>query len=121
MSHAPGRARGRPFISTRPKFLTSSSRDGQRRHVKIIQAGSIATGDPRIVVGGRLACSSSGTPARIFAIGETLTRCAIVRAPHLVVDTDDVSQANADGLLLEVLETTLPRKKSLGSMPFLNR
>jgi len=71
--------------------------------------------------GAGLACSSSGSPARIFAIGETSTRCAIVRAPHHVVDTDDVSQANADGLLLEVLETTLPRKKSLGSMPFLNR
>jgi hypothetical protein len=32
----------------------SSSSDGQLRHVKIVHAGGVAAGDPRIVVRGRL-------------------------------------------------------------------
>ena len=52
-----------------------------------------------------LACSSSGTPARI---SERILRdrgrqlaVPIIRAPNHVVGADDVAQANADGVLLE--------------------
>jgi hypothetical protein len=53
-----------------------------------------------------LACSSAGTPARKFARilrdwGKRRFAVRIVGAPHHVVDADDVSQANADGILLK--------------------
>ena len=53
-----------------------------------------------------LACSSSGTPGQdlrqdLPRLGKRRLAVRIVRAPHHVVDADDVAQANADGVLLE--------------------
>src|SRR5207245_1111790 len=44
---------GTPSSSIR-REVHSSSRDGQPRHVKIVHAGGVAAGDPRIAVRGKL-------------------------------------------------------------------
>jgi hypothetical protein len=53
-----------------------------------------------------LACSSTGTPGQdvrqdLPRLGKRRFAVRIVGAPHHVVDADDVSQANADGILLK--------------------
>jgi hypothetical protein len=42
-----------------------------------------------------------GSPPGSSAIGETSTHCTDSPSPHHVVDADDVSQANSDGVLLK--------------------
>jgi hypothetical protein len=91
----------------------------QLRHVKIVQAGGVAAGDPRIGVRGRLGLFVVRHPGQDLArLGKRRPAVRIIRAPHHGVDADDVAQANADGVLLE-LKTTLRRKKSLGKMAYL--
>jgi hypothetical protein len=68
------------------------------RHLKDCTRGAVLP--PAI-----LACSSSGTPARIsariFRDWRNVDSVRIIRAPHHVVDADDVAQANAIASSLE--------------------
>jgi hypothetical protein len=72
----------------------SSSRGGQLRHVKIVDAGGVPAGDLGLFV-LRHALQD------LARLRKGRLAMRIVRALHHVVDADDVMQANADGLLLE--------------------
>jgi hypothetical protein len=78
--------------------IMSSSSGGQPRRVKAVHAGSIAAGDLGLFV-----VRHPGQDLRqdLPRLGKCRLAVRIVRAPHHVVDADDVSQANADGVLLE--------------------
>jgi len=54
----------------------------------------------------------------VGAGGQPRHAVRIVRAPHHVVDADDVAQANADGAFVNA-QHDVRRKKSLGLMPSL--
>src|SRR5712691_5709674 len=93
----------------------------QPRHVKIVHAGGVAAGDPRIGVRGRLGLlvvRHSGQDLRqdFPRLGKRRFAVRIVRAPHHVVDTDG-SRRRMPMASSWKLKTTLRRKKSLGSMP----
>src|SRR6516162_8749466 len=75
-----------------------SSRSGQPRHVKTVHAGGVAAGDLGLfVVWHALQDLRQDLPR----LGKRRLAVRIVRAPHHVVDADDVAQANTDGVLLE--------------------
>jgi hypothetical protein len=96
---------GTPSSSIR-REVGSSSRDGQPRHIKIVHAGGVAAGLFVVRHPGQ----------DLPRLGKRRLAVRIVRALHHVVDADDVSQSNADGVLSWKLSTILRRKKSLGSM-----
>src|SRR6266478_9405142 len=90
------------WVRPRPEFLLSSG-DGQPSQVEIVHAGGVAAGDLGLFV-----VRHPGQDLRqdFPRLGKRRLAVRIVRAPHHVVphpgvDTDDVSQANADGVLLE--------------------
>ena len=92
-------------------LVGASRRDGQPRHVEIVDAGGVAAGDPRIVARGRLGLfvvrrALEDLRQRSCAIGEMSTRCAGSPSPTSCCPkscsrADDVAQADADGVLLE--------------------
>src|SRR5262249_56464808 len=88
---------GTPTSSIRGE-VGSSSRDGQPRHVEIVHAGGVAGGDLGLFVVRHALQDLRQDLARL---GKRRLAVRIVRAPHHVVDADDVAQANADGVLLE--------------------
>ena len=66
----------------------------------------VAADDPRIVVRGRLGLfvvrhALQDLRQDLARLGKRRLAVGIVRAPHHVVDADDVAQADADGVLLE--------------------
>src|SRR5438874_4907263 len=89
------------------KELGSSSAVGQSRRVKAVHAGGVASGDLGLFV-----VRHSGQDLRqdLARLGERRLAVRIVRAPHHVVDADDVSEANADGVLLEAQDDVAAEK-----------
>jgi hypothetical protein len=81
-----------------PGLLQTSSSDGQPSRVKFVQAGGVAAGDLGLFV-----VPHPGQDLRqdLPRLGKRRLAVRIVRAPHQVVDADDVAHANADGVLLE--------------------
>ena len=88
---------GTPSSSIRGE-VGASSRASQPRHVKIVDAGGVTGGD----LGLFIVRHPGQDPRQDFPrLGKRRLAVRVVRAPHHVVDTDDVSQANADGVLLQ--------------------
>src|SRR5262249_4519344 len=80
---------------------SASSSDGQHVTSKLETRAPVISGSGS---GAGLAYSSSGTASRIFRqdllrLGKGRLTVRIVRAPHHVVDADDVAQADADDVL----------------------
>jgi hypothetical protein len=66
------------------KGVGSLSRDGQARHVEIVHASGFAAGD--------LACSSSGTPARILRDWGDVDSLCGQSEPHIMLSTPMTSR-----------------------------
>src|SRR5215813_8656352 len=86
------------FNGATEALLGSSSEDGQPRGIKIVDAGGVAAGDLGLFV---VRHARQDLRQDLARLGKRRLAVRIVRAPHHVVDADDVAQANADGVLLE--------------------
>ena len=90
---------GAPSLSIRRRGWLFKTGTVSLRHVKIVHRGGVAARRS----GAGLACSSSGTPAKISARicrdwGNVRTRCRIVREPHIMLSTPMTSRS---GVLLK--------------------